>query len=459
MRASSHTRPAPPWAPAAAAAFGLLVLVSMLRWAGLPRVDLALFVVGAASVIGMLVGIALLGWHLLLRPAAGVRTSAPILGVVGRRRIAGVLASSGLLIAVGGYWDEVWHRTYGLAFGQDLFWRPHLLMYAGFLAVIALAAVSALLLWRRGRGGLRERFRSDPTLGSLVLLGAFLLYALPADPAWHTVYGADITAWSLPHLVLLVIISAIMLGAATLHLGTLPRRDWHGVRGLRADIALAIVAVASASMLSTQILTTEWEGITRLRLGSLHPFWQRPEWLLPVVVVATAAFFGTFALRATRFVGAATLVGLVALGLRALLVQVFESPQMTVHPWLLALPPLLALDLVHGGLRALRGRVPGALASGLAATAGLAAGTLPLIASLYLYPRIGVETVPVMLAIALVSALWAAYLGASLGERCAPVGAEAAVREPRVGAPATAAALLGALAFTVWFIATATPPA
>ena len=447
------------WAPVAAGAYGLVVLIALLRWAGLPRVESTLFVLGAASVVGTLVGLAVLGWFLFLKPVrGGVTLSAPILSVHGRRTLALLLAISGLLIVVGGYWDEVWHRQFGLPFGEDFFWRPHLLMYAGLAAVMSVAAGAAAILWRRGRGGPRARFRSNPTLGWMVLLGAFLAYALPADPAWHALYGADITAWSLPHLVLLVTFSAIMLTAAAVHLSTLPERPWHGPLAFRLDASLAIVGIASALLLATQLLTMEWDGITRLRLGSPHPFWQRPEWLLPVVVVALAAFFGTLALRATRYVGAATLVGVVALGVRAALVGGFDSPGMSVNAWLLALPPLLAIDVLHG-LRLAGGReASGAIGNAAAATAGLAFGMLPLIATLYVYPRVSVDTVPLMLVMGLVSALWASALGARLGEWFRPVAAEAVV-VPRNALRGTALALATAVVFMVWFIGTATPPA
>ena len=457
MLANRLLRPAI-WAPIAAGAYGLVVLVGLLRWAGLPRVETSLFVLGAASVVGTLVGLAVLGWILFVKPVrGGVALSAPILTVQGRRGLALLLAVSGLLIVVGGYWDEVWHRSYGVPFGDDFFWRPHLLMYAGLAAVLGVAAGAAAILWRRGRGGPRARFRSNPTLGWMVLLGAFLAYALPADPAWHALYGADITAWSLPHLVLLVTFSAIMLTAAAVHLSALPERPWHGPLTFRLDAGLAIVGIASGLLLSTQLLTLEWDGITRLRLGSPHPFWQRPEWLLPVVVVALATFFGTLALRATRYVGAATLVGVVALGVRAALVGGFDSPGMSVNAWLLALPPLLAIDVLHG-LRRARGRGPsGALGTAAAATVGLALGMLPLVAALYVYPRVTVDTVPLMVLMGFVSALWASSLGARLGERFRPVATEAVV-VPRGALRGTAVALAVAVGFMVWFIGTATPP-
>jgi hypothetical protein len=449
-----------PWEPVVAAAYGLLALIALLRWGGTPRVDAWVFVLGAVSVTATLAGLAALGWFLMVRPVRGAMASSPpILTVTTRRGLALLLATSGLLIAVGGYWDEVWHRSYGLPFGADLFWRPHLLMYAGLLAVLGVATASAWLLVRRGSGGWRARFRSNPTLGWLVLLGGFLAYALPADPAWHALYGADITAWSLPHLVLLVTFSAIMLSAAAIHLSTLPRRHWHGPLRFRADAALAVVGLASALLLATQLLTMEWDGITRLRLGSAHPFWQRPEWLLPVVVVAVAAFFGTFALRATRFVGAATLVGVVALALRAALVGAFDAPSMSVNAYLLSLPPLLALDLAYAVGLARRASPPTALPAALAATAGLALGSLPLLAALYLYPRVTLETVPPMLAVGALSALWACWLGTRLGERFGPSVAATQVEVPgRVPWPSYLV-LTGAVGFMAWFIVTATPPA
>jgi hypothetical protein len=447
------------WPTLVAGTYGLLAIIALLRWAGLPRVDSTLFVLGAAGVIGTLVGLGVLGWFLFMRPVrGGVATSAPLLATHQRRTLALLLAISGLLIVVGGYWDEVWHRTYGLPFGDDFFWRPHLLMYAGLASVLAVAAGSALLLWRRATGGWRARFRSNPTLGWMVLLGAFLAYALPADPAWHAIYGADITAWSLPHLVLLVTFSAIMLTAAAVHLSTLAERPWRGPLGFRADAALAVLGIASALLLSTQLLTTEWDGITRLRLGSPHPFWQRPEWLLPVVVVTLAAFFGTLALRATRHVGAATLVGAVALGVRAALVGGFESPAMSVNAWLLALPPLLALDLLYGLRLAARRAAPGALAAASAATVGLALGMLPLIAALYVYPRVTTGTVPLMLVMGWVSGLWGSWLGGRLGEWFRPMAAEVTAVVPVGALRGSAVALAVAVAFTVWFVGTATPP-
>jgi hypothetical protein len=170
-----------------------------------------------------------------------------------------------------------------------------------------------------------------------------------------------------------------------------------------------------------------------------------------------AAFFGTFALRATRFVGAATLVGIVALGIRGALVSAFDAQAVSVSPWLLALPPLVALDLVYAFRLAAGRSAPGALVAAAASTVGLV-GMVPWIAALYVYPRVTLETVPLMVAMGGVTALWACFLGGRLGERFRPVAAEADVAVPRGAWRAPAVALGVAVTFMVWFIATATPP-
>jgi hypothetical protein len=82
---------------------------------------------------------------------------------------------------------------------------------------------------------------------------------------------------------------------------------------------------------------------------------------------------------------------------------------------------------------------------------------LPLIATLYVYPRVKTDTVPLMLLMGFVSALWASSLGTRLGEWFRPVAAEAVV-VPRGALRGTAIALAAAVGFMAWFIGTATPP-
>lgn len=450
------------YVPVVAALYALVVLIALTRWAGIPRLNASLFLWGAAGLIGTLAGLAFLAWYLFLKPTpAQPLTTSTLLTTRHRQSLAALLAISGVMIVVGGFWDEVWHRQYGVPFGEDLFWRPHLLMYAGLLSVMVTAFMSGLLLWRKGKGSWRQRFRTEPLLGWLVLLGAFLGYALPADPAWHMLYGADISAWSLPHLVLMVSFSAIMIAAAALQLSTLPARSWRSILHLRLVDVLVVGSLAFALMVGLQLLTTEWDGIRQIRRGSTHVFWQRPEWLLPVVVLGLAAFFGTLANRTTRYVGAATLVGLVALASRFLLVSGFGYAQMSTNAWLLALPPLVGIDLWYGYRLSTKGRAPSAFGEAIAATFGLALGTLPLIGTLYVYPELSQSTLPWMLGMGFVTALWASWLGGYLGEVLSPRHSAVPVssRQARgiIRGPTTALVLT--IAFMAWFVVTATPPA
>lgn len=456
--------------------YGLLVVGSLVRWAGLPSQRLPLFLVGVASIFAMLAALGFLAWYLLLRRRSTPEAAAhPLLGVAQRQGLAAVLTISGIMIVIGAFWDEVWHRSYGVPFGEDLLWRPHLLLYIGMLLVSLAAAYGLVVLWRGGRGNLRQRFRADPHLGWLVLLGAFFVYAIPADPAWHQLYGADITAWSVPHLILMSAFAAIMVLAVALQYSLEVERPWRGVHRIGPLDLLVGVATAFALKLGLQLLTTEWDGITAIVQESANPFWQRPEWLLPVLIVGLAGFFGTLAVHASRLIGMATLIGLAALTVRWLLVGFFGRPGITADAWLLALPPLIALDLwfaaksfTAGRLAARRrslGTQPVVFGSAVAATLGMALGSLPLLDMLYLYPRVTVATMLPMLAFGFLTALWSCWLGTRVGAALGPGAAVAPLRQAaaqrqeavRVASGAGIAVLVTA-GFIGWFIASASPP-
>jgi hypothetical protein len=81
-----------------------------------------------------------MAWHLLFRPLPTGQTvrEQPIQASY-RQALALLLGVGGYGITVGGFWDEIWHRQYGIPFGEDFFWRPHLLMYFGIGVTIVLA--------------------------------------------------------------------------------------------------------------------------------------------------------------------------------------------------------------------------------------------------------------------------------------------------------------------------------
>ncbi|MGH2354395.1 MAG: hypothetical protein ACRDJN_22540, partial [Chloroflexota bacterium] len=352
----------------------LLLLLSLVRWGGLPEVTPRL-VAGIGLLMAMLATFGLLLWWLYLSPvpadvdlqqesgvASLTRHRPEIRGSQGVhtatfRQFVGALATiSGLLFVVGGAWDEVWHRRFG-SFGNDFLWAPHLLLY-GSLGLIACFAGAGLALVlrpqrrRRGAGqadgvqrggvGLRQRFRAEPAIGWLALVSGYLVLSVPSDLLWHLLYGIDLTAWSLPHLMLAGGFTLVMLAAVAVQLSRAAPHPWQGMHRMTwADVpeALALLPLAWAMVVLLQLGTTEWDGISVILGPEAGAFWQRPEWLYPVVVVTIAIFAGAVALHALRRAGAATVLGLLVLGARLAVLWLVrpQAPEVTLS----ALPHLL----------------------------------------------------------------------------------------------------------------------
>ena len=203
----------------------LTVVVALVNWGGTAKPG-PLFVLGVGVLTGLL---ALLGaaiWYLFLSPLpANVSVSKPQSSLVAQS-LAGVLAvSSGLMFSVALVWDETWHHRYG-GFGNDFLWSPHFLLY-GSLAILAFFASGGMLfLALKGSGGIRERFRAEPLIGLVGLIALFQTAAAPSDLLWHKIYGVDLTAWSLPHLMLFGGVSCVMLCAVPLSLSSVPQSSW-----------------------------------------------------------------------------------------------------------------------------------------------------------------------------------------------------------------------------------------
>jgi hypothetical protein len=444
----------PRWQPVLAGAIVAASLSYLSYWAGVPARGLAAFFIGIAALVGLTLACGAVAWQ-WLRPGAPTEGSAAGggLALTTRRLLAALLAIGTLSLTVGGFWDEVWHRKYGLPFGEDLLWRPHLLIYFGLLLPPALAAGSLAFLLRRGQGSVRDRMRSDRSLGLLMVLGAFLFFSVPADPVWHLIYGEDISAWSLPHLVLML--SALMLAilGVYLHLSSSPaRREWTGPLPLRATALLSLVFFTGAASIMAQVLIGDFSPGNPMAL-------QRPAWLLPALMVGLALFVGTMANHANRSYGAASAVGLLTLAARYLLVWVFDFRQIDPAAWLPWLPPLVVLDLWYA-LRIGRSKAPASstLTAGVA-LAG-AAVSLWLIPGYYTYLHFtGSELVGSLIMVWLV-AVAAVWLGRLIGDSLASA-AEGTSSAPSRASPRSwtaPAVVLAWLLFVIYFVATSTPP-
>lgn len=106
-----------------------------------------------------------------------------------------------LAFGVGFAWDRAWHTTHPF---EDFLTPPHLFVYSMHaLAVLALLAITLTPDLRRHFG---PGFRLWPfpfaVPGAIAVAGGgFVVTALAGalDGLWHSAFGLDETAWSLPH--------------------------------------------------------------------------------------------------------------------------------------------------------------------------------------------------------------------------------------------------------------------
>jgi hypothetical protein len=445
----------------AALAALVAAIFALTVWGGLPATDeRTAFVISIGVMIAFALLFTLLGWHLLFRPLpAGHKVPTARSLTRGQLQLlASLLGVSAVSLIVGAFWDEVWHRQYGIPFGQDFFWRPHLLMYFSFLLVVILAFGGLYLLMKQGKGTLQQRFRANPLLGLLVIVCGFVLYVIPADPLWHAIYGKDLSAWSIPHTLLAISFTSIMILTAAVQLSTLPLHEWTSILKLRFSEVLPVIAIAFSTMFLLQLLTAEWDQISSVS-ASLR---SRPEWILPANIMVVAALVATLANHAIRRVGTATLVGLLALGFRALLVSVFQFEGVSANMWLVLLPPMVAIDVWYA-IRLYTGRAaPSWISSALAGAVGMIVVSFPVINRLLFYPQISqTNLLPMSLAV-IVASVGASWFGRNLGDYLAlgnKSGETAIESTPeRSYVFVSVAGLLAILMFIGLFIGTAVPP-
>ncbi len=451
--------------PALVALGVLAVLIALVNWGGTTRPG-PLFILGVGVLLGLIGLFVGLGWWLLSSPLPPGTRATPIRGASGVRALAATIAaSSGLLFVAGGLWDEIWHRQFG-GFGNDFLWPPHLLLYGSIALIAALAAGALLVIGLRGTGGLRERVRSEPLLGVIALVSAYLIFSLPSDELWHRIYGRDITAWSLPHVILVTGIAGVMLASLPLALSGVPRRTVRFLEKLHPGEVVALVLVAWATTILLQIGTAEWEGLRIVQSSSSDAFraafWQRPEWLYPVVIVSIALFCGRAIQTATGRIGAASAVGLLVLGFRVGMMAVNHATDAGLGwtPHLLILPALFALD-ASAWILGTRDRA-GVIGNLTSVTVFLAVA-LSLMPSLVVYPRVNAGTLPGMIVMSLLMGALAGAAGSSLGRVLAGLSAQAESNpiEPRLEKREGLTALAGlcvAVVIVLVSFAVASPP-
>lgn len=437
-----------------------LVLLAFTLLGGIPSADkIPTFVVGVALTIAITAGVAVVSWHLLLRPlpAGHKQVDQPVLTGVARHA-AGVVILLGVLnVGLAGIWDEIWHVRYGIPFGEDFFWRPHMMMYFGFGVTMAVTFYGLFVFAFKRQGTIQQRFRSDMAFGFAILVGVYLMFALPADPIWHRFYGTDLTAWSLPHLIILVL--HFLMGVSAVMLMRSRKAGSWKLLGFTFEDLSTILAFTAISLSYFVIFGVDWYT---LPFSGDQSVIARPAWMFPAILSFMILLIGVSALRSTRKVGSATLVGLLALAFRAGGDAFLSSPfDGTIVMWA-ALPLLLALDVVYGIVALRSQRAPSTIVTALGTVLVGGTGMIAVIGRLFVAPQVELASLPSMLLGVLVSALVAIWMGERIGDSAAAVG------QPAAEADATphsanrfvidALVYLAFAAFMVFFIATATPP-
>jgi hypothetical protein len=464
MQQVRHSATTPNLKPILTTVGALTIVIALVNWGGTAKPG-PLFVLGVGVLTGLLASLGAVIWYLFLSPLPSTARVATTRSSLVTRSLAGVLAvASGLMFSVALVWDETWHHRYG-GFGNDFLWSPHFLLY-GSLAILAFfASVGILFLALQGRGGIRERFRAEPLIGLLALVTLFQTVAAPSDLLWHKIYGVDLTAWSLPHLMLFGGVSFVMLCAVPLTLSSLPQSSWRGLKALKLQEMLAIALISFAGMLFLILLAAEWEGISSLpdfNSSNLRAFWQRPEWLYPVVLMTCGGFIGSVAQNALKRVGVSSIVGVVIVLHRLVTVAIFggQAEGLAANSQLMVLPVFILLD-VWQFTRLQRKLSPawsarGALIIAIAALVVM----LPLISSMLMYPRINTTTLPMMIIMSLVMMLSASWAGSNLGVWLSTLGQRpnAVETTPRSSSFVAAVGVCAAVILVLLAIVTAKPP-
>ena len=259
-----------------------------------------------------------LGWWLFRSPVTLVPTPPGTVRSAARTRhvVAVLVLASGALLTFGARWDELWHRMYG-GFGDDFLWPPHMLMYVGLglnvaFAIVGLAIASGVRAPMSGAPafpGIRARFRAEPAIGLLGLTAAYQIASIPVDLVWHEIIGPDLTAWSLPHVLLAATTAGVLIAGVALSRARVAELRW------RSDL-LTVGILATSLLALLQVGTTEWDWAapSEARSGVLAG---RPLWAYPAVTVAVGVFHGVLARTVTGRVGAASVVAALALVVQA----------------------------------------------------------------------------------------------------------------------------------------------
>jgi hypothetical protein len=185
---------------------------------------------------------------------------------------------------IGGHWDISWHRS----IGRDDFWTPaHVAIYlCGVLAGISCAY---LILATTFGKSLYPREATVKIWGFRGPIGAFItawggvamLTSAPFDDWWHNAYGLDVKIFSPPHILLILGILAIQVGALLLMLGYMNRAEG----ALKRQYNFLFLYIGGMILMLMSVLILEFTNRIFMHSGF---FYRTVALAIPAVLVGVA---------------------------------------------------------------------------------------------------------------------------------------------------------------------------
>jgi hypothetical protein len=304
-------------------------------------------IIGQAAAFSAIAATVFLGltWLLFLSPAPPLPASRPAFPRNLAIAIAALLSLAVLQSYTGGFWDASLHvKTGQVPAGADFLWPPHILLYSGFLIMLALGSIGlgvlGIRMLRAGVRDPRQWVRAVPQLGIAAVASIYVLSSIPGDALWHAIFGVDLTAWSPPHLLIATMMFVIFF--ATINL--LAVANPPGQRGAGTQFwMVALLGLLSAMIYLTAVIEWEFPGGTNPVVAA------RPGWLYPTLAGAAMMIGPMLARRIVPWRWAATLTSAVAYLFR-LYITAWLSLTGNLLPFLPVVSFLgaLAIDLVDG---------------------------------------------------------------------------------------------------------------
>jgi hypothetical protein len=164
-----------------------------------------------------------------------------------------------LSVEIGGQWDLSWHES----IGRDTFWTPaHIAIY--LCGVLAGIVCGYLILNTTFRRPAETMANSVQVLGFSAPIGAFLaawgglamLTSAPFDNWWHNAYGLDVKIVSPPHVLLMLGILAIKVGALLLVISAMNRAE--GDHRMYVRLQMLLLFFSASILKAVMFFCTEY---------------------------------------------------------------------------------------------------------------------------------------------------------------------------------------------------------